>query len=122
VSTPSHEDAVILLKMYELGSTAEQSQAWRFIFGADFIEDYEGFVKEYSPATEEYSLLFAYLGWFEMLGTLWKHRLLNETLLLDWLLIPPRWKRVERFVLGYRKAVGEAHMFENFEALAKAAS
>jgi hypothetical protein len=121
MSAPSHEDAVILLKMYELGSTAEQSQAWRFIFGPDFIEDYEGFVKEYSPATEEYNLLFAYLAWFEMLGTLWKHKLLNETLLLDWLLIPPRWKRVERFVLGYRKATGEAHMFENFEALAKAA-
>jgi hypothetical protein len=64
--------------------------------------------------------VFTFAAFFELMATLWKHKLINETLLFDWILVEPRWKRVEKFIRGYREATGEKRFFENFEALAKA--
>jgi hypothetical protein len=55
------------------------------------------------------------------LGTLWKHKLISEAVLFDWVLVTPRWQRVEKLIVGYREETGESRMYENFEMMAKAA-
>lgn len=122
MSAPRHEDAILLLRLYELGETPAQEKAWQFVFSNEFIDDYEAFTKKYPPSSDHYQQVFTYAAWFELCGTLWKHKLLNGTLFFDWILVPPRWRRIEKFMQGYRQSTGEPRMFENFEALAKAAN
>jgi len=119
MSAPAHEDAIVLLKLYELSGTAELARAWKFVYSDEFVNDYAAFQKNYPPPSEEQDLVFSFAAYFELMGTLWKHKLINEAVLLDWVLVPPRWKRVDKFILGYREAMGEKRLFENFEALAK---
>jgi hypothetical protein len=120
MSAPTHDDAMVLLKLYDLAATADQARAWQFVFSDDFVDDYAGFLKKYPPHSEHHDLVFTFAAFFELMATLWKHKLINETLLFDWILVEPRWKRVEKFIRGYREATGEKRFFENFEALAKA--
>jgi len=119
MSAPTHNDAIVLLKLYELSGTAELARAWKFIYSDEFVNDYAAFQKNYPPPSEEQDLVFSFAAYFELMGTLWKHKLINEAVLFDWVLVPPRWKRVDKFILGYREAMGEKRLFENFEALAK---
>jgi hypothetical protein len=120
MSAPTHEDAMILLKLYEFGGDPHLSKSWNFVFSDHWVNDYTAFVAKFPASSEEYGYFLHYAAWFELLGTLWKHKLINESLLFDWILIPPRWNRVAKFVEGYRASTGEPRMYENFEAMAKA--
>ena len=62
----------------------------------------------------------AVLNWYETIGTLHKHGLLNEDLLFDWLAIDLTWDRMKSHALGWREEIGNTHMYENFEAMANA--
>jgi hypothetical protein len=120
MSAPTHEDAVVLLKLYELSGSEGLAKAVRFVFSDDFVNDYTAFQKKYAPPSDEEDLVFTFAAFFELMGTLWKHKLIDEALLFDWILVPPRWKRVDKFISGFREKMGEKRLFENFEALAKA--
>jgi len=122
MSAPTHEDAMVLLKLYEFGGDPHLQKAWDFIFSDAFIDNYDAFLAKYPADSDQHSYFFHFTAWFELLGTLWKHKLINETLLFDWILVRPRWNRVENLVAGYRRATGEPRMYENFEAMAKAAN
>ena len=73
-----------------------------------------------SLGSEGYSTASKILGYFETIGTLYKHGLINEELLFDWLWVVPIWERVSGFVLGAREQFGNPRLYENFEALGKA--
>ena len=120
MSAPTHEDAIVLLKLFELSGTPDMVKAGRFVYSGDFINDYDAFRKKYPPPSDEEDLVFAFAAFFELAGTLWKNKLINEALLFDWIWVPYRWNRVDKFLLGFREMVGNKAMFENFEALAKA--
>jgi hypothetical protein len=38
MAAPTHDDAVLLLKLCELSSTPAQERAWKFVFSDDFID------------------------------------------------------------------------------------
>ncbi len=120
MSAPTHEDAMVLLKLYEIGSTPDQGKAWTFVQSEEFIDDFQAFTKKYPRSSEQYGHVLTYAAWFELIATLWKHELLNQDLLFDWILVRPRWTRVEKFMNGYRHEMKQPRLFENFEALAKA--
>ena len=58
--------------------------------------------------------------YFETLGALHKHGLVNEELLFDWLPISRIWDRIKGYALGQRRGTGEQGLWTNFEALATA--
>jgi len=120
MAAPTHQDASLMLGLLQLSSTPSFDRAGAFVWGPDFKADYNSFVAKYPDTSEEYGHVLAVAGWFEVLATLWKHHLINETLLFDWILVPPRWHKLEGFIGGMRSATGEPRYFENFEALAKA--
>jgi len=115
MSEPRHEDALVMLKCAELHNAMDLGTVANWIYGDDFPVDHEAFLAQYPRSSEEFGDLRRYVGYFETVGTLWKHGLFNEDLLLDWLLIP--WDRLEGIVIGERKAAGVERLFENFEAL-----
>ena len=120
MTQPTYDDANIMLKLYDAIRDPQFIKSVKFIFSEDYVDDYESFMAKYPMGSDEFDYFLHYAGWYETLGTMWKHNLINQTLLFDWLLIMPRWKRVENFIQGYREVNNEPRLFENFEAMAKA--
>ncbi len=115
MAEPNHEDAQVMLKCAELYNAMDLGRVTNWIYEDDFPVEHESFLARYPSSSEEFADFRRYVGYFETLGTLWKHGLFNEDLLFDWLLIP--WDRIEDIVIGEREAAGVERLFENFEAL-----
>ena len=60
-------------------------QARGFIWSESFISDPKEFFDKYPPGTDEWNYVGGVAAWYETIGTLWKHGLLDEDLLFDWL-------------------------------------
>jgi hypothetical protein len=87
---------------------------------AEMLTDYEVFVTAYPPGTVEHRHPFTVLGYFENLGLFFKHHVIDEDLLLDWLDFTSPWQQFEKFVQSQRELRGQPALWENFEALATA--
>jgi len=122
MSNPTHQDAILMLQLMQLHSMAGLSEAMNWIWSDQFILDYSDFVKKYPIGSEENIKVSKICGHFETIGTLWKHNLINEELLFDWLAVSMVWDRVKGYALGVRQVSGEPRLYENFEAMAKAAA
>ena len=120
MAKPTHEDAMLMLQMAQLGAVSGMRDATRFLWSDAFEQDYDEFVSKYPRGSQEYSYVSQICGWYETLGTFYKHKLFNEELLFDWLLVSGVWNRIKGFALGLREEMGEPKLYENFEAMAKA--
>jgi hypothetical protein len=116
---PTHEDANLILRLSELWSLGKVGEAAGFTRSEKFPKTYGAFVKKYPPGSDEYQKVVGYLGWFETVGTLYKHHLVNHELLFDWLSVESSWERVKGFAIGMRKEMKVPALWENFELLAK---
>jgi hypothetical protein len=122
MSKPTHQDASLILQLMQIHAMNDLSVANSWLWSDQFIPDYEEFTKKYPAGSEENRNISKICGHFETIGTLWKHNLINEELLFDWLAVAMIWERVKGYALGARQASGEPRLFENFEAMAKAAT
>ena len=120
MAKPTYEDASLMLQFAIWGATAGNQKASAFIWSDKFLTDFKQFKEKYPVGTEEYSYAVQLCGWYETLGTLFKHGLFNRELLFDWLLVSAIWHRLKGFVLGVREEAKEPRLYEFFEAMAKA--
>jgi hypothetical protein len=120
MAKPTYEDASLMLQFAIWGATAGNQKAGAFIWSDKFLTDFKQFKEKYPVGTEEYSYAVQLCGWYETLGTLFKHGLFNRELLFDWLLVSAIWDRLKGFVLGVREEAKEPRLYEFFEAMAKA--
>jgi hypothetical protein len=90
------------------------------MFSDEFTPDYAEFLKKHPAGSEGWAKAFKILAWYETVGTLYKHGLINEDLLFDWMAAYDVWDRMKGIALGHREQTGDAAMWENFEAMAKA--
>jgi hypothetical protein len=120
MAKPTHEDAVLMIQLAEFLVTSGTEEAKDWLWSDEFVPDYADFAKKYPPGSECHLRANKICSYFEMLGTLYKHELLNEDLLFDWLGVSMVWGKVRGFALGMRQATGEPRLYENFEAMAKA--
>jgi len=120
MAKPTYEDASLMLQFAIWGATAGNQKASAFIWSDKFLTDFKQFKEKYPVGTEEYSYAVQLCGWYETLGTLFKHGLFNQELLFDWLLVSAIWDRLKGFVLGVREDAKEPRLYEFFEAMAKA--
>jgi hypothetical protein len=119
MSAPTYDDAHVMLQLARWGAESNLNKAVRFVWGDKYIDDYQEFIKKYPRGTKEYGYVMQVCGWYESLAALWVNDLFNEKLLGDWVLATNIWERVKGFALGLREEVGEAKLYEHFEALAK---
>lgn len=117
---PTHQDAIIMLRLYQLSAIAGLSEATNWMWSDNFITDYAEFIKKYPPGSEGYEKATRICGYYETIGTLYKNGLFNEELLFDWLAVYLVWDRIKNFAIGLREEAREPRLFENFEAMAKA--
>lgn len=120
MAKPTHQDAIIMLRLYQLSAIAGLSEATNWMWSDNFITDYAEFIKKYPPGSEGYEKATRICGYYETIGTLYKNGLFNEELLFDWLAVYLVWDRIKNFAIGLREEAREPRLFENFEAMAKA--
>lgn len=117
---PTYRDAKLMIKLAEFKVTSGTDEAKNWVWSDEFITDYAEFTMRYPAGSEGHLKAHTICGYFETVGTIYKHGLLNEDLLFDWLAVSLVWDRIKGFVLGLRQEVGEPRLYENFEAMAKA--
>jgi len=120
MTKPTYQDADMMLKMAQLHSDAGIPELGAWIWSDEFITKHEEFVKEYPLGSEGFTKFSSFLFWYETLGTLYKHGLFNEELLLDWVMVGAVWERLENIILGLREQFESPRLYENFELMAKA--
>ncbi len=112
------EDAHLVVQLAELGTRMSDANARGFIWGPEFITDAKEFFEKYPPGSEGWNHVGGIASWYETIGTLWKHGLLDEDLLFDWLYIAGMWERLKPILLEMRTST--PLLWENFEAMAEA--
>jgi hypothetical protein len=116
MAKPTHEDAVVMLQLVH--SWPVEASDW--IWSDEFTPDYAEYSASNPDGGPAFANVRAILNWYETIGTLHKHGLISEELLFDWLAIDAVWERMKSYALAWREEMGEARMYENFEAMAKA--
>jgi hypothetical protein len=120
VVRPGYDDARLLVHLAEWHTAAGLPGALRWLWSADFDTDYVTFAKRYPPGTHGDCLAALVCDYFETVGALHKHGLVNEDLLFDWLPVSRIWDRIKEYALGQRKSADGSALWSNFEALAAA--
>ena len=109
-----------MLELAQLGAAQGVQAALNWIFSDGFVPDYDEFVRKFQKGSDQFLQARRVATFLETVGTVWKHRLINEDLLFDWLWVDGVWDRLKGFALGLRKDAGSPLIFENFEAMAGA--
>jgi hypothetical protein len=119
IGRPSQDDALVVVQLARWNTEMGVGQSVGFLRGGHF-DDWQGFKSRHGPGTEGYMHLMNICQFYETVATLWKHGLINETLLFDWLGIAPMWDLVRPLAIGDREDRGVPSLWENFEAMAEA--
>jgi hypothetical protein len=119
MAKPTYQDATLVIQLSQLAATSGTQDAVNWLWSDEFIPDYTEFAKKYPPGSEGCLKANKVLGYFETLGTLYKHGLLNEDLLFDWVAVSMVWDKIKDIALGMRQETGEPRLHENFEAMAR---
>jgi hypothetical protein len=117
---PNYEDATLMVQLAQWWSASGGAAAEGWMWSDEFTPDYAEFKMKFPAGSEGFAKASTILNWYETVGTLYKHGLLNEELLFDWLAVDFDWDRIKGIALGWREQTGVAEMYENFEAMAKA--
>ena len=116
----THQDATLLVQLAQWMTSSGAADDVNWMFGNPDVKDYKTFIGKNPPGSAGFGKASKVCAVFETIGTLYKHHLINEELLFDWLAISLIWNVAAPFALGQRATVGEPRLYENFEALAKA--
>ena len=117
---PSYQDAKLVIGLAQWQTACELPAALSWLWSDRFLPDYTIFRREYPPGSDGDRRAALICAYFETVGTLYKHGLVNGELLFDWLEVAPVWDRIKGYVLGRRQGEGGTTLWANFEALATA--
>ena len=118
MTTPTKEDASLILQMMTALNTPENNKAGKW-FNLEFdVKNYDDFKAKYPKGSEGYSNFMTVASNMELLTTFVNRDLLSEDLVFD-LWGDLQWKKVEAILLGMRKEKKFPRLFENYEVCAK---
>ena len=116
----TREDAALVVQLAQLYATSGASAATQWIWSENFVAEADAFAERYPPGSPEYDRIGIIASFFETVATLWKHELIDEALLFDWLGVALMWDRLHALLLAQREEAGDPSLWENFEAMAAA--
>jgi hypothetical protein len=120
MAKPTQEDAKIVLELAKMGMQPELVDAFTWLLAQPPPADNDRFKEKYPPGSPEHRWADQICSFFETVGVLWKHGLINEELLFDWIWVGGPWERIKGYALGLRKEFDNPRLYELFEALAAA--
>ena len=119
---PSQSDAQLMVQLAQLGQSMHvdrgQALLWKHQQAGGLT--FEQFEATYPTDSDDAVAIVNVLKWHETVGTLVKQGLLDRGLIHDWLWVSGTWDTCRQIALGQREQMGEAAIWENFEALAAA--
>jgi hypothetical protein len=114
MTSPDAHDRDVLLRILEIYLSEPVARAKNFFRtipgGLTFAE----LTEKYPPGTDEFRYFDTMMTFWETVGGLLKHRLLNEDLAFDTFLDAPPWPKVETAALALREERGPLEL-ENLE-------
>lgn len=113
--SPNRADLEILLRIMEIYLSDPVRKARAFMRTIPDGLTFDELVERYPRGSEDYELFGNMMIFWETIGSLMKHGLLNEELAFDTFLDAPPWKKVEIAFLDLRKQEGKALEGENIE-------
>jgi hypothetical protein len=116
---PTHKDAELIIELTKLGSTPEAREAMAWIWSDEYELDYQEFIRKHPRGSAGYKKVILVCDWCELVGALYKNKLLNKQLLSDCWSFGKGWERVKGFCLGEREAWNSPELYVNMELLAK---
>jgi hypothetical protein len=116
---PTYQDAEIILKLYEQFESDRLRAAKRWFATECKTASYEDFIAQFPRGSEGFDQFVTLYGFFEMVGVLYKNRLIHPDLLFDMWYINGYYSKMYPIIDGWRRQ-GDAHIAENFELLALA--
>jgi hypothetical protein len=116
----TREDAHLVVSLEHLRVLCGVPEANAWFWSDEFPTEYAQFKERYPRGSEGVRLLETLTGFAETVAVLWKHRVLDEPLLFEWLTFHYTWARAEDVLRGLRSDAGQPDLWENFEALAQA--
>jgi hypothetical protein len=105
----THEDAILIVQLLRWGTDMRFEEASSALLADTYDAD---------SATADDPAVRTILLFGEALGTLVKHDLLDRDLVQDLFWVDGVWNKVRPPVLRERERLGDARLYENFEALA----
>jgi hypothetical protein len=120
MTRPTCQDAHLLIELAPWHAGGELSAALSWLWSDQFAPDYSAFLQRFPPESEGERRAALICDYFDTVGALYKHGLINGELLFDWLEVAPVWDRIKGYVLGCRHGVRGANLWMNFEELATA--
>lgn len=113
MEAPTTDDAKLILKLVEIRQSEGQREAFEFVMTQLEAKDYAEFIEKCPHGSKEGRQVGAVLGFFETIGVLVSHGLLNEDLVFDLSFgLDPVWEKVGPILPGWQKATMPA-LWEN---------
>lgn len=110
---PTNEDAHLILKLIEIGQSDFQREASRWLQSEFSAKDYPEFNEKYPTGSKEFQQVGTVLGFFETVGVLISHKLLDENVFFDLSFgFDPVWDKLGPIISGWQKATTPA-LWEN---------
>lgn len=120
MTSATYQDATLLVQLAQWAATLDLPAASAWLHSDKFVSDPVEFEQRYPADSSEMRMVSKLMGFYECVGALHKHGLINEALLFDWLWAAGVWNMLKGFALAWRQASGNPRLYECFEALAQA--
>ena len=117
---PARDDAATLIHLAHLHATLQVSAGLDVLWRDDFPSDSYTIDAWFAPGTDGRRGLEGVLVWFQTVGTLVKHGLLDPELCRDWARADLAWARIAPLAAADRARTGDETMWANFQRLAAA--
>jgi hypothetical protein len=120
MTAPTPQDAQLVVQLAQLAAVQGLDKAVAWLFDHKMPTDPVAFRERYPAGSKGHRHAAAVLTYMETIGALWKHGLVSEDLLFDWLWVTGVWERVQGLALAQRQEFGALHLWEHVEAMAQA--
>lgn len=114
---PTREDIQLLLEVEKVFKPSREAK--KFVW-SEAVADGEGWFDRYGWDSDERLYVNEYSVYFETYALLWRHGLVDEELLFEYVPAQFGWARVGPVLLEARRVLGSADLWSGFEAFAKA--
>ena len=116
---PSRDDATALVQLVHLHAQLQVSDGLDVLWRPDFPNDPYTIDAWYPPGTDGRRGLESVLVWFQTVGTLVKHGLLDSSIARDIARADLVWARIGPMAVAERGRTGDDEMWSGFQLLAR---
>lgn len=116
MAKPTYQDAALLLWPAHRQATHDMPAALSRLWSDQFRSGYAAFTRAYPPGSDGDCAAALICSYFETIGALYKHGLVNEDLLFDRPAVAPIWDAIKGYVYGRRHTSGNPTLWANLEA------